>query len=174
MKYHVRLCIMMPRLHNHDQEGWTRCASICGRYSNGGRYWHCWALELCSSSSRRVSGTGVGSKLMLASSRAVEFSTGSLPSWVFGLTFVHPVVHVCIHDLAQRAEFAKTRYATVYHIHQMFSTCFKTHTSQVLAHYAHQSLYSAAQMYTVPHLVTHPNTYHHDCGLWFWGIFFEK
>jgi len=55
----------------------------------------------------------------------------------------------------------------------MFSAYFETHASWALAHYAHQSLQSAAQMYTVPHPLTHHSTYH-DCGLQILSNFFWK
>jgi len=49
-----------------------------------------------------------------------------------------------------------SRKQDMYHVHHMLSTYFETHASQVLAHYAHKSLYSAAQMYTIPHSLIHP------------------
>jgi len=62
----------------------------------------------------------------------------------------------------------------------MFSTYSETHASQVLAHYAHKSLYSAAQMYTIPHPLTHSRPAHTmivDLYIYihiFWAIFSEK
>ena len=51
----------------------------------------------------------------------------------------------------------------IYHIHDMFSTFFETHASWAVVHYAHQSLRSAAQIYNVPHPLTHLSTYQ-NCG----------
>jgi len=64
------------------KEGEHAAQAHAAGYSNGGRYCHCWALEFGSITSLRVSAAGAGSKLMLASSRPVEFSAGSL----FGFT----------------------------------------------------------------------------------------
>jgi len=154
MKYHARLCIMVPRSHNHDQEGCTRCASTCDRYRNGGRYWYCWALEFCSSSSRRVSGVGVGTKLMLTSNRTVEFTTGNL----FGL-----VVHVCIHHLAQRAEFAQTRYVShTPHVQYMFWNTFQLSTSPLRSPI---TLFRCADVHCSP--TPHPP---HYIPSWLWNL----
>ena len=62
------------------------------------------------SRSRRVSAAGADSKLMLASSRAGEFGTGSL----FGLTHCASC-STCLHSLqpsAKSSGFAKTRYVS--------------------------------------------------------------
>ena len=156
MKCHVHLWIILPRSNSRGKEGHTRCVSIFSRYSNGSWYWHCWALEFCSGSSRRVCAAGVGSKLMLASSRAGEFSTGSL----FGLIYCESC-STCLH-LSQPS--AKGGIREMDHINHMFSTYFETHTSWALAHYTHQSKQSATRMYTVRKPLSYPST-HCDCGL---------
>ena len=68
------------------------------------------------------------------------------------------------HNPAQKGQNSQKQEQDIYHTHHMFSTSFETHASWALAHYAHHSLHSAAQMYAVPHPLTHPSTYH-DCGL---------
>jgi len=130
MKCHARLFIIMPRSHSHVQEGCTRCASTCGRHNNWCQYWHGWALEFCSGSSRRVSAAGAGSKLMLASSRAGEFSTGSF----FGLTHCASCsTLVCLHSSQPSAKGRNSQKQEMYHIHLMCSTYFETHANWVLA-----------------------------------------
>ena len=108
---------IMPRSHRHGQEGCTRCASTCRRYTTRSRHWHCWALELCSGSSHKVSAAGAGSKLILASSRGGEFSTGSL----FGLAHCASC-STCLHSSQPSAKGEISQKQDMYHINHMFST----------------------------------------------------
>jgi len=112
--------IIMPRSHGRGQEGFTRCASTCGRYSNGSRYWYCWchswALEFCSGSSRFLQQVQVQSWCWLIAEleRVALLESSALAASLVSL-IVHPVVHVCIHHKpAQRAELAKNKICFTY------------------------------------------------------------
>jgi len=167
MKCHACLCIMMPRSHSHDQEGFTR---------NGSRYQtdivEIWNFVSVVTKSRRISAAGADSKLMLASSRTGEsltkVSTGSL--FQVGRGLIHCAsCSTCLYSsqLSAKGRIRKNKI----HTHHIFSIWF-WNTCQLstspLAHYAHQSFHSAAQMYTCS-----PSPHPPQYILWLWTSDFE-
>jgi len=137
--------IIMPRSYSHCQEGYTRCACTCCRYSNESRY----RTDIV----ERWNFVQVVHVAFLKQVQVqnwcwlvAELESSALAASLV-LLIVHPLVHVCIHNNpAQEGGIRKNK--NMYHIDHMLSTCFETYASWALAHYAHQSLHSAAQMYT--------------------------
>jgi len=108
--------------------------STCGRYSNGSRYWHGWALEFILGFIYKAVHVGFLQQVQIQSWcwPVAELESSALAVSLVSL-IVHPVVHVCIrYNPAQKVRDSQKQ--DMYHLHLMFSTYFETHASWALAH----------------------------------------
>jgi len=139
-------------------------AHAADRYSNGGWYWNCGALEFCSS--HWVVHVGFLQQVQVQSWcwPVAELESSALAAYL-ALLIVHhdPVVHVCIHHPAQRAEFAKTRYVSrTPHVKHIFWNTCQSSASPLRSQI---TLFRCADVHYSP--FPHPPLAraYHDCGL---------